>query len=226
MALFRSSVFAAASGSIGGTTYARNRGGSYVRNRTNPIQPRSGDQERARSQLSFFSVYWSDTLTANERNAWNQYASTKGAFNRLGEAIVLTGQQAFVQANTLAQLAGLAVITAAPTSNVQFAIAANPQVISHDVSSNTATIVLTQAITATMLAFCSPPVSAGSYATARDFRYFGLLAASALTTVAVAGTNPDRRVFVAGMEQIWRFRAIKSNGDYSNILTFRGLSQA
>jgi len=226
MALVKSSLLSTISGSIGGTTYARNRGGAYARNRSLPIQPRSPQQERARSQLAFFSVYWSDTLTQNEREAWNQYASSLSALNRIGDSIIRTGQQAFVQSNTLAQLAGLAVITTAPASNVQFAIAANPQVVSHDVSSNTATFNLTQAITATVLGFCSPPVSNGSAATAQDFRFFGTFAASAATTIAVSGTNTGRRVFVAGMNQIWRFRAIAADGSFSNQLILRGLSQA
>lgn len=226
MALVKSALLAQISGSIGGSTFARNRGGAYARNRTVPINPRRPDQVRARSQLSEFSVSWSDVLTSAQRSAWQQYAESLQAQNRLGDDIVLTGQQAYVQASTLLQLAGLSAITDPPVSNVQFALAANPQVVTHDISDNDVEVILTTGITASLLAFCSRPISPGSLSNALDYRFFGVAAITNLTTCAVTGTNSTRRVFVAGMGQFWRFRAVTSTGQFSNILTLRGLSQA
>lgn len=226
MALIKSSLLADIRGSIGGTTYSRNRGGSYARNRTVPINPQSANQERARSSLSDWSTYWSNSLNNTQRAAWNQFAETVVAVNVLGESITYTGQQMFIRSSTLIQLAGSAPITDPPETNVGFALSAAPQVVSHDVSSNTVTLILQSNIVGTVLAFCGPPQSAGSLSLKVPYRFFGSIFVDDANEAVVVGTNLGRRVFVAGQNQSWRFTAVDSSGRVSNDLYFRGLSVA
>lgn len=113
MALIKSSVIASASGSVGGTVYSRNRGGMYIRNRSVPVNPNTEDQIRARQDLGQSSTAWR-ALTQAVRDTWVDYAAATPWFNKLGDAIVLTGQQAFCGCSALAKLLGLSVPATAP----------------------------------------------------------------------------------------------------------------
>ena len=87
------------SGSIGGTTFARNRYGSYARNRTKPVNPNTALQQNVRAAMAFLTSYWSQTLTAVQRTAWNLYGSNVNMLNRLGETIQLSGFNHFIRSN-------------------------------------------------------------------------------------------------------------------------------
>jgi hypothetical protein len=87
------------SGSIGGTTFARNRSGNYARNRTRPVNTRSIGQESIRTALSYLTMAWASTLDATQRTAWATYATAVAVKNRLGESTYLTGFNHFVRAN-------------------------------------------------------------------------------------------------------------------------------
>ncbi len=58
------------SGSIGGNTYAHNKGGQYVRQRTIPTQPNSQRQVAIRSYMSMAIDAWLNVLDANGRALW------------------------------------------------------------------------------------------------------------------------------------------------------------
>jgi len=112
----------AASGSIGGTTFSRNRYGAYTRTRAIPVNPNTLAQQNARSRLSTYSANW-QTLTASQRLAWKSWANQNPITNTLGAQQVLTGQAAYVGLNTrLAQATDTAIdvppLTPAPTSLV------------------------------------------------------------------------------------------------------------
>ena len=103
------------SGSIAGTTFARNRSGSYARARTKPINPNTARQVLVRSIMANLSTRWSQTLTADQRTAWNLYASSVSMKNRLGEAINLTGFNHYLRSNSNRLAEGIALIDAGPT---------------------------------------------------------------------------------------------------------------
>ena len=88
-------------GSIGGSVFARNAGGLYVRNRVAPLNPQSTRQTQVRSNLSSLSNAWSTALTQAQRDGWNQYASQVPLFNALGEQRFVSGLAMYVRANTL-----------------------------------------------------------------------------------------------------------------------------
>lgn len=226
MALIKSSLLADIRGSIGGTTYSRNRGGSYARNRTVPINPQSPNQVRARSSLSYWSDYWSLTLNDTQRLGWNVYAETVNGINVLGETITYTGQQMFIRSNTLLELASLSAVTSAPPSNVQIAISADPQVPVFDISDEEVRITLSHAFTGTMLAFTGPPQSAGALSVKVPFRFHGFVACNAVTQVDVPTAGLGSRVFSSGQHMACRFVGVTSAGLVSNELIYRGTAQA
>lgn len=112
--LVRWTQISQASGSAGGLVAAKNLGGNYLRKRVKPLNPRSDDQERARSQLASASQAW-DTITASQRTAWNDAAKTKTVPNRLGEDSKLSGQQWFCRINAFQLLCGRTIIAAPPS---------------------------------------------------------------------------------------------------------------
>jgi len=89
------------SGSIAGSVHARNHYGNYVRARTKPINPQSALQTEVRSAFGFIADRWAQTLTANQRTAWNLYGASVAMKNHLGETTYMTGYNHYFRANTL-----------------------------------------------------------------------------------------------------------------------------
>lgn len=221
MALIRSSTLSNISGSIGGTTYARNRGGAYARNRTVPINPNSSFQTRARSSLATMSGGWSSVLTSGQRSAWVAYAETQSVLNRLGESITLSGQQAYVRSNTLLELAGQPLVTAPPTITPPTLAVAGGFVASYDVSDAEVSVDLLNVVTGFFLCFCGPAQSAGARSVKVPFRFFGVSAQVAQGTLATAESS-GARTFSAGDRMAWRFVLVTQTGAVSNELIIRG----
>jgi len=102
------------SGSIAGQTHARNKYGNYVRARTKPINPNTAAQVAIRAALSELTTLWSQTLTADQRTAWNLYASSVAMTNKLGETVYLTGFNHYIRSNTMRNRVGLGVVNDGP----------------------------------------------------------------------------------------------------------------
>ncbi len=119
------------SGSIAGTTHARNRFGNYVRARTKPVNPRTERQQAVRAALSQLTVRWAETLSGVQRTAWNLYGANVAMLNKLGETVFLTGFNHYIRSNSLLRRALLTVIDDAPITfelpeaDPAFAIAAS-----------------------------------------------------------------------------------------------------
>lgn len=115
MAIIRSSVFSEVRGSIGGTTYARNRYGAYARNRTVPVNPRTDAQQAIRAAMATAAIVWK-SLTDGERTLWNNYAAATPVTNRLGETIYLSGQAMYNKYSTFYTYQGETVPNSPPAS--------------------------------------------------------------------------------------------------------------
>lgn len=89
------------SGSIGGTTFARNRGGAYIRNRTVPLNPQTTRQSAVRQVFGQLSNLWSTSLAAAQRTAWELYASNVPLPNALGEDRNVSGINMYSRGNAL-----------------------------------------------------------------------------------------------------------------------------
>ena len=105
----------AASGSTGGLTAARNRGGNYWRSRVVPINPESPAQSEVRLNLAAAASNWS-AITQPQRDAWNTYAESLAGNNRVGDSSKPSGINAFVSTNSLRLLANLSQLSDAPSS--------------------------------------------------------------------------------------------------------------
>lgn len=102
------------SGKAGGSVYAHNRGGQYVRNFAVPSNPQSQAQQAVRNTFGGFAAQWR-TLTGEQRQAWRQAAASFPVLNPFGEERILSGIALFVQLNnTLATLAGTTPLTFPP----------------------------------------------------------------------------------------------------------------
>lgn len=105
------------SGSIAGDVHARNRFGNYIRPRTKPVNPQSDRQVAARTRIGFLAEQWRESpMTDAYRIAWGVYASGLSMQNRLGEAITITGFNAFVMGNSVKLLNGSDFVDVAPTA--------------------------------------------------------------------------------------------------------------
>lgn len=97
---FKSQVFTQASGSIGGQTFSHNKGGMYTRARRTPTNPNTLRQQIVRSAVGGAANMW-NALTDAQRAAWKLYGENVPVLNRLGDPIILSGQQQFIRTNSL-----------------------------------------------------------------------------------------------------------------------------
>lgn len=104
-----------ASGSIGGITAARNRGGMYFRGRGIPVNPNTARQSAVRSALTLLAQRWGATLTDAQRAAWDLYGSNVPLVGPLGDARQVSGVNHYVRSNVPRLQAGLSLIDDAPT---------------------------------------------------------------------------------------------------------------
>lgn len=102
------------SGSIGANTFSHNRGGSYVKRRSVPTNPNSNRQQDIRNILSSLSSNWSSLSSANQ-NDWNTWAYWHPKIDPLGNAVSITGAQAYAGLNCRLLDSGESAIDTAPT---------------------------------------------------------------------------------------------------------------
>ncbi len=102
------------SGSIGGTTFARNASGNYARARTTPVNPQSARQTAVRASIAFLANFWSSTLTQGQRDAWKDYAAAVVMSNRLGESTFISGFNHFLRSNSLRKRSNNGIRSAGP----------------------------------------------------------------------------------------------------------------
>lgn len=114
--IFKSHVFAQASGSVAGIVYSRNQGGMYVRSRAKPTNPNTEAQQAVRDAMRNAVFAWSNTLDDEQREVWNTYAFNTPTWNRLGEATTKTGQQMFIRGAIPRLQAALSLPVDGPTS--------------------------------------------------------------------------------------------------------------
>lgn len=97
--LIKSALFSEGSGSLGGITASRNKGGIYFRRRAIPTNPNSPQQQTIRGFVNQLSNLWGTTLTIVQRDAWETYAANVTVLNKLGDPINITGLNHYVRSN-------------------------------------------------------------------------------------------------------------------------------
>lgn len=112
---FKGTFGAEFSGSAGALTASHNRGGYYLRQRVIPVNPNSDAQRALRTTFSAAVVAYSG-LSAVNRDGWKVWADNTPFTDSLGDPRPVTGQNAFIGSYTLKTQAGLAPVTAAPST--------------------------------------------------------------------------------------------------------------
>lgn len=112
---FKSIVFASSSGSVGGCTYSHNRYGSYIRNRSVPVNTNTSLQNTVRANFSSRAQAWGSVLTDAQRDSWNQYAAAVPRLDAFGSPQFVLGINWYIAMNTLRMLGGQSPLTTAPS---------------------------------------------------------------------------------------------------------------
>lgn len=113
---FKSHLVTQVSGSVGGTTYAHNRGGMYMRARSLPTNPNTAAQQAARANLAALANFWKTALDSNQRAAWSTYAQNSPVTDAFGDPLILSGQQMYIRCNSVRLRGGLARVDDGPTT--------------------------------------------------------------------------------------------------------------
>lgn len=122
------------SGSIGGTCHSHNRFGTYVRNRSVPVNPNTDRQIAVRNIARSLSIAWQTVLTEAQRGGWEGYAQMIAWTGVLGTTSYLTGLNMYLRSNVVRMMNGLPSLPDAPTV---FTLA--PAELALDVSASEAT---------------------------------------------------------------------------------------
>jgi len=205
---FKSPVYTQVSGSIGGLTYAHNKGGLYARARSIPVNPNSNEQRAVRNGFSSLVTEWTEGLTAAQRDAWSVYATNVPKTDTLGDPLQLSGQQWYIGANTPRLQAGLARVDDGPTIFDRGVIDETLSV-AVDEASQEITVTYDDTLAwadedgSAMLVYASRPVNPTINYFRGPFRLAGSIAGDSVTPPTSPGTIAvpfpvveDQRVFV------------------------------
>lgn len=215
--LFKSSVFAQASGSLSGTVFSHNAGGQYVRNRSIPTDPSSAFQVAVRNALGTLASAWTN-LTDSERAQWATYGANVPIVNRLGDPINLSGIAQFIRSNAPREnfMGPTNRVTAAPSDFTLPSVilptltAAEQSPGAIDVVGGVQDPVLSA--TSPILVFCSKPQNASVNFFKGPYRYVGSLTGSPSASL----TLPDN--IFAGQKLFVQYRRSLADGRLSTPL--------
>lgn len=123
MAKFTSgSIIGQITGSVGGSTYSRNRYGQYIRQRVKPVVSTTPYAQAAKGRLATVSRAWS-ALSDAQRAAWVAWAQNNPVIDVLGHSQILSGHAAYVMLNARLNLSGDAAISLPPIGRAPDALA-------------------------------------------------------------------------------------------------------
>lgn len=99
---------------LGGSVFARNRGGSYVRTKVTPLNPQSGAQVSARNLLTSLAQAFR-SLSQDQITAWNNAVTQWQTTDIFGDLVSPTGLALYVRLNANITNAGGTVIDTPPS---------------------------------------------------------------------------------------------------------------
>jgi len=148
------------SGKLNGTVFAQNRGGHYVRSKSNPTNPRSDAQMNVRGMFGMIAALWRG-LTEGQRDGWNAVAQDFPYQNRLGETKILSGFALHQKLNQNLALINESPITNAPQPIQVISIGAPALNVSIASDLPVTTVMTPGAGDAKFLIYATPPLSNG-----------------------------------------------------------------
>lgn len=107
------------SGKSGGSVFAHNKNGNYVRRLGIATQPQTAKQTLTRSIFGVISRMWG-SLTQAQREAWKQFGAEHTKTDQFGDSRPLTGRQAFISVNSNLQTIGVTPLLTPSFASVSF----------------------------------------------------------------------------------------------------------
>lgn len=196
MALFQfGPIVTGARNSVAGMTFSQNKGGSYIKAKPIPANPRTTAQQKVRANFATNAKLWSGTLTAAQRAAWTLFAQNNPYNNVFGQSKQLSGMSMMMSLNQVLAQIGAALITDAPADLSVPALAAvnlddyEPE--SGTPVTNVGPNTAAQAVVAgaKYYIFATGALAAGKSAGQSDYRYIGAYAAVAAAEVVSIDAN-------------------------------------
>ena len=226
--LFKSAIITSASGSVGGITASRNKGGMYFRARAIPTDPASEFQVVVRNAQAQIAARWNDVLTQIQRDAWQVYADNVTLPNPLGDQRNISGIAMYSRSNVIRLQASLPVVDDGPTvfSLPSFS---DPSVDAFDAAGDTYDIAFdpTDAWAteddAGMLVYSSRPQNPGIQFFKGPYRFAALIA-GAVTPPTSPETINSPFPYVDGNKLFFQTRVSTADGRLSSAFRFRGIS--
>lgn len=218
---FSSQIVSAASGSIGGCTFSRNRSGQYIRRRALPINPASTFQQLIRAAMSSLVTAWTGNLTQAQRDAWEIWAINTPYTDALGNPVIITGQNAYVSLNTPRIQASLTVINTAPSIFSGTSLTP-PSFTIADESAQTVTFSFNNAdewaslIGGALLVYVGRPQNASINFFKGPYRYAGSVLGAIVPPTSPA-TLPTPFPFVQPQRVFMQWRAVGADGRISAV---------
>jgi len=227
---FKSQLITQASGSIGGATFARNRGGLYVRARSVPVNPNTSFQSEVRGNFSNAVGRWNDALSQAQRDGWNLYAEQVPLSDSLGDPRNVGGLPMYVRSNTFRLLLGLPLVDNPPTAfSLPFAggfsalptidTQADPQVWEAEVPG--AGNEWLAEVGAAMGVFVSRPQNPGVSFYKGPFRFIGAVLGSATPPDPAEPSFNVPFDFQPGQVFFTRYRVTRADGRLSTAVTLK-----
>ena len=218
---FTSQIIAAASGSVGGCVFSRNRFGAYTRNRAIPVNPASNQQQILRSALGTLVQRWTGTLTSTQRAGWENWAANTPQTDALGNPYNMTGQNAYVSMNSTRIQTSQAILDTAP---IIFAGAAltPPAIVSATASTEAISVSFTNtdlwatAVGGQLYVYCGRPQNPTKLFFKGPYRFSGKIS-GAVTPPTSPMSITSQFPFEVGQRVHVRFRAQNSDGRLSTI---------
>lgn len=216
---FKSEVYTQTSGSIGGITYSRNRGGMYTRARAIPVNPGTLRQTAVRSHMASLTNRWVDTLTTAQRLLWDAYAENVHLPDRLGEPRNVGGLGMYIRSNLVRRQAGIAIVDDAPiifdlgeytpissptaddTPQVGFAFDVNDAWVGEDDTF--------------MAVYCGRPVNPTVNYYKGPWRYAGKVEGDSITPPTSPATIANPYGAAVGQKTFFRVQVSRADGRYS-----------
>lgn len=213
---FISQIVTAASGSIRGCVFSRNRSGAYIRGRVVPVNPGSAFQNVVRAALATLVARWTSVLTVAQRTAWDTWAFNTPHTDSLGQSITITGQNAYISLNALRIQFGVAVIDTAPIIFAG-AVLTPPGIVSATAATEVLSISFTNtdlwatAVGGYLAVYVSRPQNASVLFFKGPYRLMGKISGAVVpptSPMPITSTFP----FEVGQRVHTQFRAVNADG--------------
>jgi len=176
IAQFTSSAVVALNGSVGNTTYARNKYGMYAKTKIG--EPAGSSFLTAwQTQVGVISDTWSSGMSEADRLSWYQVHRTE--YNDLAQLIVITGFDLFMSVNLNLFLAGSAAVIL-PPGNTRPAEISQPSLPSWFPGS--LTVLVPAPALQRYLIYASRPLPRGRMSYNQIFAFIQVAAASTMVT--------------------------------------------